>query len=114
LHVHLLEIIPELHADALVKAEILIADDDDDEGNKCEFKEARTKDFEILLAGSKDERARRLALEFLKTGVNKVRGWSDGQREKLLRYKEDESAMVAETAWAVWADEYPADEDIEG
>ena len=84
-----------------MKAEVLIADDDDDEGNKCEFPEARTKEFEIQLAASKDERPRRLAVEFLEAGVNSNKGWTKEQRSRLFRYRNDESTMVAEAAWDV-------------
>jgi hypothetical protein len=58
-----------------------------------------TREFELELASSKDERARRLALAFLVGGVSEDIGWNEGQREILLKYRDDESVMVAEAAW---------------
>jgi len=96
LSTHILEIIPELHADALIQVERLI-----EENDRGEFTGKNTKVFEEVLAKTKDERARRLALVFLLVGVHDDKGWSEEQKERLERYKEDESVMVAEAAWNV-------------
>lgn len=64
-----------------------------------------------MLTPSEDEKARRLGLEFLKRGVDEDRGWSDEQRTTLLRYREDESVLVAEAAWNVYLPDRAEGED---
>lgn len=54
--------------------------------------------MEQFLANKSDERARRLALAFLKAGVERAGAWTDGQRERLGVYGGDESVLVREAA----------------
>jgi len=86
----LLDILPELHADALAKAISHI------ENSRMDMHTAWQ--MESLLANKPDERARRLALAFLKANTDRARVWTDEQRERLEVYRGDESLLVAEAA----------------
>ncbi|KAG4440813.1 hypothetical protein IFR05_003685 [Cadophora sp. M221] len=92
---YIFEILPELHADALHVAEDFI------EKNKTGWKEPQDDllKVELRMAGSKDERARRLALSFLIGGVDESTGWTDEERFRLDEYRSDKSVLVAEAAW---------------
>ncbi|KAE8446827.1 hypothetical protein EG329_011604 [Mollisiaceae sp. DMI_Dod_QoI] len=98
---YLVEIVPVLHADALVEAENAI------EQNLTRWK--RTKDSlveaELEMGRSGDERARRLALALLIGGVDEEKGWKREEADRLERYKMDSSPLVAERAWEVTIDE---------
>ena len=89
----LVEIIPELHADHLVLAESLI------QQSVANWDGTSIGKFEMELAASKDERARRLALEFLTSNVKRSGGWTDERRQRLEFYRKDESVLVAEAGW---------------
>jgi len=92
---YIFEIVPDLHADALHAAEVFI------EKNGTGWKEHQDDllKVELGMAGSKDERARRLALSFLIGGVDESTGWTDEERYRLEGYRNDSSALVAEAAW---------------
>ena len=92
---YIFEIVPDLHADALHAAEVFI------EKNETGWKEPHDDllKVELGMAGSKDERARRLALSFLIGGVDESTGWTDEERYRLEGYRNDTSALVAEAAW---------------
>ena len=79
----------------------------------CNLTEKLTKDFELELASSKDETAKRLALAFLVFGVSHDRDWNKGHRERLLKYREDQSVMVAEAAWGVTLPEQDGEDEKE-
>lgn len=94
---HLLEIVPELTADALCVAKEEI------EGAWNAWKRA-TDDFtsaELEFAESKDERGRRLAVSLLVGSVGESGAWTKEKKERLERYRGDESVLVAEAAWEV-------------
>lgn len=89
------EIIPELHVDAMSDAYSRI------QGNEQRRTAVDNLEAEMELLHSNDEKARRLALAFLLADISSTKGWSDEQRERLKRYRDDESVMVAESAWKV-------------
>lgn len=94
---HLLEIVPELTADALSVAKEEI------EGTWNAWKRA-TDDFmgaELEFAGSGDERGRRLAVSLLVESVGESGAWTKEKKERLESYRGDESVLVAEAAWEV-------------
>jgi len=94
---HLLEIVPELTADALCVAKEEI------EGAWGAWKRT-TDDFtegELEFAGSKDERGRRLAVSLLVGSVGVSGAWTREKKERLEVYRGDESVLVAEAAWEV-------------
>ncbi|KAH7348776.1 hypothetical protein BKA65DRAFT_501401 [Rhexocercosporidium sp. MPI-PUGE-AT-0058] len=107
---HIFEILPELHADALQAAEIFI------EKNETGWKEPQDDllKVELGMAGSKDERARRLALSFLIGGVDESTGWTDEERYRLGGYRNDTSVLVAEAAWEFNVSQSIEDVVIEG
>ncbi|PVH81187.1 hypothetical protein DL98DRAFT_514825 [Cadophora sp. DSE1049] len=92
---YIFEIVPDLHADALHAAEVFI------EKNETGWKEPQDDllKVELGMAGSKDERARRLALSFLIGSVDESTGWTDEERSRLEEYRNDPSVLVAEAAW---------------
>jgi HEAT repeat protein len=91
----LVDMIPKLHADSLGLAETLIQEKIED------WDDGATKEFELELAASKDEKSRRLALELLTGSVSNGGSWTDEKRETLEGYRADENALVAEAAWGV-------------
>ena len=106
-----LEMIPELHADALARAEMHL------ESNQNGW--MRFGDERVLLVTEKelresaDEKTRRLGLSCLigSGSLGEARGkWTKVQREILEIYKRDESPLVAEKAWDV---EVPVEEEEE-
>jgi hypothetical protein len=105
---HLFEIVPELTADALVKAKEFV----EESNGRAQWKRASDDltEAEVEMAKSKDERARRLAVSLLVGSVGENGAWTEEKRERLGRYREDESVLVAEAAWDV---ELPAKEDDE-
>lgn len=98
---YLFEIVPELHADALVEMEGAIED------NMSRWKRSKDNllDAELEMAKSEDERARRLALSLLIGGVDGDKGWTREERDRLEKYREDTSPLVAEKAWDFEIDE---------
>ena len=80
----------------------------------CILTEKLTKDFELELASSLDEGARRFALAFSVFGVSHDRGWNKGQRERFLNHREDQSVMVTEAAWGVTLPEQDWEDEKEG
>ena len=94
----LLDILPELHAEALVaftsalekRAEYWLQ----------EIEREGMKTMELELARSESEGTRRLALSLLIGRIGED-GWNKEQRERLEGYRRDESAMIAEAAWEV-------------
>jgi hypothetical protein len=99
LRAHLLEIIPELHADALVEAEGLMRD------SLRQRTAQLSTGLELQLKGNEDERARRLALVCLLATVAGAGKWTDEQRSRLERYRQDSSVLVAEAAAYVFPPE---------
>jgi len=53
------------------------------------------------LAKSADERARRVALSLLVASVGENGEWTKDKRDRLDKYREDETVLVAEAAWEV-------------
>lgn len=86
---------PEIHADALHAAEVFI------EKNGTGWKEPQDDllKVELGMAGSKNERARRLALSFLVGGMDESTGWTCEERFRLDGYRNDPSILIAEAAW---------------
>ena len=82
---------PELHADALVEAETIIHD-------LRNRPDVQWSDLELVLAPSKDEKLRRLALAALLAQANGCKGWTEELRLRLLGYQKDESLLVASAA----------------
>jgi hypothetical protein len=87
----LMRLVDQLHADALVRAENAIQQ----AGSRPD---ADLFALEMALVNSHDERLRRLALAALIAQANKVSGWTDECIARLHSYREDFSALVAETA----------------
>ncbi|CZR61628.1 uncharacterized protein PAC_11525 [Phialocephala subalpina] len=98
---YLFEIVPELHADALVEMEGAIED------NMSRWKRSKDSllDAELEMVKSEDERARRLALSLLIGGVDEDKGWTRAERDRLEKYRKDPSPLVAEKAWEFEIDE---------
>jgi hypothetical protein len=98
----LVEVVPVLHADALVEAEKFFT-------QSSSWKEKWPLPDDDLVAAeqglrqSNDERARRLGLALLVCDSEREERekWTEVQREKLELYKQDESVLVAEAAWNV-------------
>ena len=89
------EMIPDMHADNVELTKSLIRD--------CvqHWDGAAAKEFELELAENKDERARRLALEMLKSRTKNAGYWTDEERNRLEGYRQDQSILVAEAAWGL-------------
>jgi hypothetical protein len=86
----LFDILPSLHADALSEAVRAIASGNVDTHTAVQM--------EKFLVNKSDERARRLALAFLRASVERAGCWTDEQRERLGVYWGDESVLVREAA----------------
>jgi len=68
------------------------------------------------LAKSADDRARRVALSLLVSSVGENGEWTKEKRDRLDKFREDESVLVAERAWEVevkGVDDEEEDEDQE-
>ena len=88
----LLRIGPSLHADRLVQAEILI-------NQVSPVPDERSlSELELTMAGSDDERLRRLALVVLCLQSRMAKGWTEKMRARLVKYRQDKSLLVAEAA----------------
>ncbi len=93
---------PELHADALFEAQWSL--------QSYQYQPVKEIDeMEHDLASSEDEKFRRLGLALLIAQSKRKAGWTKELREKLLRYQEDSSVLVAEAACFV----FPPNEDAE-
>ncbi|KAE9367893.1 hypothetical protein N431DRAFT_561746 [Stipitochalara longipes BDJ] len=96
---HLVGIVSELTPDALV----FLCEQLEDEGWSAGWKRAGD-DFSLTereLAKSADERARRVALSLLVASVGENGEWTKEKRDRLEKYREDDSVLVAERAWEV-------------
>ncbi|GHO88683.1 hypothetical protein [Dictyobacter formicarum] len=82
---------PQLHADALVTAEGLI-------DQISRRPDANLAELEAALATQADERLRRLALSALLAQTRQARGWNDEYIQRLQTYQHDSSPLVAEQA----------------
>jgi hypothetical protein len=107
----LVEIMPVLHADALVEAEKFLTSSSSRQ-EKWLLPDDDLVPAEQGLRQSNDERARRLALAVLVCDSEREERekWTETQREKLELYKQDESVLVAEAAWNV---ELPVEDEDE-
>lgn len=92
----LLTLGPNLHADALVKAEKLVEE-------LPKRPDRNLVELEHTLANSDDEKLRRLALSALLARSRLVAvGWTDELRERLQTYQKDQSVLVAEAAISIF------------
>jgi hypothetical protein len=107
----LVEIVPVLHADALVEAEDFLTSSSSWQ-DKWLSPDDDLVPAEQGLRQSNDERARRLGLALLVCDSEREERekWTEVQREKLELYKQDESVLVAEAAWNV---ELPVEDEDE-
>ncbi|PMD40805.1 hypothetical protein L207DRAFT_566186 [Hyaloscypha variabilis F] len=96
---YLIDLVPNLTADALV----FLCEQLEDEGWSAGWKRAGD-DYSLTekeLAKSTDERARRVALSLLVSSVGENGEWTKEKRDRLDKYREDKSVLVAERAWEV-------------
>lgn len=92
----LLDLGPNMHADALVKAEALVEE-------LPRRPDINLMELELDFENSDDEKIRRLALSALLARSKRVvEGWTDELRERLQVYQEDQSPLVAEAANSVF------------
>ncbi|KAI9715456.1 MAG: hypothetical protein M1812_005932 [Candelaria pacifica] len=87
---------PLLHADTLVHCEQEI------EKQLTRRADAKLDELENEFSSSGDERLRRLGLAALDALSKKSQGWTDEMRDKLDRYRADESMLVREAAMDVF------------
>ena len=87
----LVQLSSKLHADALKKAQQAIQ-------QASRRPDADLFHLEMTIAGSSDERLRRLALSALIAQAKQADGWSEERIARLQAYREDTSPLVAEAA----------------
>ncbi|WP_338257642.1 hypothetical protein [Dictyobacter halimunensis] len=87
----IIQLEPQLHADALTSAEGLI-------DQLSRRPDANLLQLEMALANQPDERLRRLALTTLLAQTRQARGWSEAHIQRLRTYQRDSSPLIAATA----------------
>lgn len=96
---YLIDIVPELTADALM----LVVEEIESDSWSAGWKRGGD-DFEgveRVMGGMEDERGRRIALSLLVGGVGENGEWTKEKKDRLDGYRNDDSVLVAEAAWEV-------------
>jgi hypothetical protein len=96
---YLIDIVPELTADALM----LVVEEIEGDAWSAGWKRGGDdlEEVERVMAGMGDERGRRIALSLLVGGVGENGEWTKEKKDRLDGYRNDDSVLVAEAAWEV-------------